>query len=1538
MTTGRTAPDPPPEPLHSEDLSPNEVADALWLAMCLAGRTRPPDRLPPGPWPGGSAYQRRAAPPPGRSGRPEPRHDQPGPGDPRHDGRPYDEHPRGEHGRAQDRRPVEGRLPGHDAGGLVPDAGLSLPLQRTSPPGERFGGGHGGPGEAGAWHAGFTGPGGPGSGGPSADHVPAEEAPVAWPAVPGLTDHRLLERSLRPLRRTVPSVHATELDEEATADALVEPEPRLPRFRPARERWLDLVLVVDAGASMAVWRHTVAEFSDLLRSIGAFRTVTVRLLDTDAEQDSRLALRGPGSGGPAYGLLDPAAARRRIVMVLTDGIGPAWRSGAGQRLVTRWGESVPVVITHLLSHLSWHRTWLGTRPARLRASGLRIVAEPAEPWLAAGAEAGAGAGAGPEEPVVPVVGLEPRWLGRWAQLLTGERGEWAGARVLSAVPEADDDEVESSLPTPAERVVGFRAAASPVAFRLARHLAVAPLSLPVMEMVQFFAEPGSRPADLAEVITSGLLVATEAAAAGDAALDTVRYTFLPGVAEELLASGRRTETAEVMRRVIDHLTPSLPELRKLGEVLAEPSRVAGEVRMPAGDEHWDYYAPVVRALHALSGPYRPWAGRLSSLRPSGDAPVARSGGDSRSRTAPVDKSVTLRYEAVAVPENPLIDPGTPAEAAESPLSRNDSGASDLESGATVGRHLPRPGVVERAIADRRKSGSPPPVWGNVPPRNVNFIGRVDALRDLHNRLTQGTTAVLPETLHGMGGVGKTQIAIEYAYRHSSEYDIVWWIPAGQPAQIRAGYVDLAQRLRLPTGAEANTAIPAVLEALRLGEPYRNWLLVFDNAENPESVLPFFPQGGTGRILVTSRNGQWVNMARTIEVDVFARDESVALLRRRGPELTDRQADHLSEELGDLPLAIEQAAVWLAETGMPAEEYLELFQGKRAEFVNRRSELLELAPPMDYQLPVAAAWNVSLDRLRDTNPAALQLLQVCAYFAPEPVSRTLFMAGRNASLPGLLGDVLSDPIRLGHALREVNRYALARIDHRTNSIQLHRLVQAVLIDQMTEDERVSMRDAAHLLMAGGDPREPGVTANWARYAELLPHIRASDAVKSEDRWVRGLVANTVVYLYTWGDHEACRELGTEALTTWRQTHGPDDSQALSVARHVGHALRSLGRYDDAAELNKDSLDRLRRIAGESHEDTLLAARAVAVDLRAAGDFESSVKLNKDTYDRAMRSFGERDPYTLGSAVDYGTALRTVGDFQTARDLDAVTLQLAVEVLGENALLTLLLGSLLAVDLRECGDYVGASEVQEINSTRFAQLAGIETPATLLAMRHLGVARRKAGDHEGALEACHEAWQRYRRRYGDDHFDTQCASSSLAIAQRQAGQVDEARRTGQDLLERLRRNLGDTHPYTYAVGTNLAVALRHLGETDQALALDQEAVDGLTSTLGPEHPYTLAAAINLASDLSRQGRDQAAAELDEDTYRRTHQALGASHPTTLACALNLAADLRTLGKSKRAETLYAAALSSMRQSLGQAHPATTAATRGDRADCDAEVMVI
>jgi hypothetical protein len=323
----------------------------------------------------------------------------------------------------------------------------------------------------------------------------------------------------------------------------------------------------------------------------------------------------------------------------------------------------------------------------------------------------------------------------------------------------------------------------------------------------------------------------------------------------------------------------------------------------------------------------------------------------------------------------------------------------------------------------------PPVWGNVPPRNPGFTGRDQMLADVRGALLSGGRAVV-QALAGMGGVGKTQLAAEYAYRFASGYDVVWWVPAEQAGLIGEQIAALAAELGC-TGPDADldTAGRAVLGELRRRD---RWLLVFDNAETPQDLTPWLP-GGAGHVLITSRARGWAEVAVPVEVDVLARSESVAILRERVPGLADADADLVAAALGDLPLAIAQAAGYLAETGVPPGEYAALV-GQRA------AELLEEGRPSSYPRSLAAVTALALDRLAGQNPAAAEVAGVCAFLAPEPVPAEWF-PGAAAELPPALAVKAADPVAWRQVLGAVSRSALARAD--SGGLLMHRLTQAII---------------------------------------------------------------------------------------------------------------------------------------------------------------------------------------------------------------------------------------------------------------------------------------------------------------------------------------------------------------------------------------------------------------------------------------------------------------------------------------------------------------
>ncbi|MDA3642788.1 FxSxx-COOH system tetratricopeptide repeat protein [Saccharopolyspora indica] len=1325
-------------------------------------------------------------------------------------------------------------------------------------------------------------------------------------------------RALRPFKREISSPHDEDalLDEDATAERAVEDGLWLPMTRPGKTRWLDLTLVVDTNPSMALWSSTISGFLSALERLGAFRSIQRRLLETGATPSLRGGTPDTPVRSPAE-LIDPSG--RRVVLVLTDGVAACWRRGSVAPLLATWGESMSVAVAHLFPQRLWHRG--GLRPQRAKLTTPRAAA-PNRQWQVELPDAWLDPDPSPPpgSVAVPILELETRWLSHWAQLVAGQRRRSAEAVVMLAGP-LQPAEDEAQVPgngrarSPQQRVMNFLSTASPPASRLATLLAAVPVSVPVARAIQTELVPGSGPDDLAEVFTSDLLRPVDEAGGWENAT----FAFEQPVREVLLSGARRSETAHVLRIVADRV----PGVAHLRDALADPDRTPSP--LPAPDSAGDL--EIERAvMRALSGPYLARAGRIGrQLR--GTAKITRSAERDRfsSGTGGSDESVSTADTTASgkmsghnsepasaqqhpdrLPEPLRVVPFEPAE-----------GASDTSG--------PPSTVVARILRERR-SDDVPPIWGDVPPRNPIFTGREEPLAELDERLKDGgTTAILPSALHGMSGIGKTQIAVEYVYRHLSDYDLVWWVQAGQAAQIRAGLTELAQALQLPGSSEAHTAVPAVREALRRGYPIRRWLLVFDAAESPEDVRPFFPANGPGEIIITSRNPDWAEVAGPLEVTLFERSESKALLRSRGPEITEDEADALAEKLGDLPLAIAQAAAWRAETGMPVSEYLRVFDEKVA-------EILDVSAPNDYEVSLAAAWNVSLDQLEARNPAAHQLLQVCAFFAAEPISRSLFTGVRGTAVSPELDAALRDPLRLGRAIRDINRFGLAKIDHRNDTLQLHRLVQLVLRDRMSPQRRAEVRHGAHLLLANLDPGDPADPAQWPRFQAILPHAYASNVLECEDPWVRQLVIDLMEYLFFWGDHHESAALGRRAMQAWSTQLEETDPQLMQVAAKLGPHLTILGRFEEAAELNGRMLALRKQTSGENSEETLDAELSVAFDLKAKGEYSQARDMNLATYQKAKALYGEDDPVTLSAVHDFAVTLRLLGDYRGARELNEDTVRRRGEVHGyDSAHAVNTLGGLI-LDRLELGDYIWAHAEMERLFARCRKLFGEDKAITLYCQHRLAVAARKNGDHRGAFELSSGALDLFRFRYGSDHPNTLACAISHSIDLRHYGDLANARKLGEDTYDRYRRGLGENHPHTLGAAIDVAVTLRALGEVDGARQLDEGSVEQLGAIFGPEQAHSVISVINLASDLAALGENEAALELSTETAQRAGRVFGPDHPTTIAATHNLVLDLRTAGRGEEAELKHADVLSRYREVLGERHPAVMAAVRGDRADCD------
>jgi tetratricopeptide (TPR) repeat protein len=536
-------------------------------------------------------------------------------------------------------------------------------------------------------------------------------------------------------------------------------------------------------------------------------------------------------------------------------------------------------------------------------------------------------------------------------------------------------------------------------------------------------------------------------------------------------------------------------------------------------------------------------------------------------------------------------------------------------------------------------GTLPATW-NLPRRNPNFTGREDLLGALRQSLLDGGHAALTQALVGLGGLGKTQCAIEYAHRHAGEYQCAWWVRSEEPAQCASDFAALAAELDLPEKGEPDQRV-IVTAVRRWLERNGGWLLVFDNVPHPDALKDYLPARTPGHLFITSRDPNWGGTAAPVRVPIFPRTESVAFLQKR-TRCSETEADALAHELGDLPLALEQAAAYIVATGCTTAAYLDLLRSRRQELWQ------DERPPEGYQATVATTWSLSMTEAAAECPAAADLLNLCAFLAPDDIPLPLLRDGADL-LPDSVAPTAKDPLLLNRALAALQRYSLATV--RGDALSLHRLVQAVVRDGLSPGDQRTWAAAAVRIVSSGFPPESGDVRTWPECALLLPHALVA-AGHAEGLGVAGeatghALDRAATYVQGRAAFAQARGLFERALTIAEGAFGPDHPNVAAVANNLGGVLRDLGDLAGAKAHFERALRIDEQAYGPDHPNVAIRVSNLGRVLQDLGDLAGA----KAHLERALRideqAYGPDHPDVARDVNNLGGVLHALGDLAGAK---------------------------------------------------------------------------------------------------------------------------------------------------------------------------------------------------------------------------------------------------------------------------------------------------
>ena len=737
------------------------------------------------------------------------------------------------------------------------------------------------------------------------------------------------------------------------------------------------------------------------------------------------------------------------------------------------------------------------------------------------------------------------------------------------------------------------------------------------------------------------------------------------------------------------------------------------------------------------------------------------------------------------------------------------------------------------------SETPARIW-NIPyARNLYFTGREDVLQHLHDTLLSSGTAALtqPQAISGLGGIGKTQTAVEYAYRYGDYYHTVLWVRAETRELLVSDFVDIANLLKLlEKSDEDQTRVASAVK--RWLEGNSRWLLILDNVDDLEMASGFIPSASRGYTLLTTRAQATGTIAQSVEIEKMEPTVGALFLLRRAKLLPNDaplenasvadqvEAKDIVEVMGGLPLALDQAGAYIEETACSLSGYLSLFRTRRSSLLKRRGRLVA-----NHAEPVATTWSLSFEKVEQANPAAAELLRLCAFLHPDAIPEAMIVEGA-AELGPILQPVAEDDVELNEAIGELRKYSLVKRDPELKIFNIHRLVQAVLKDQMDEATQKQWAERTMKVVNRAFPDRADLSvSSWPKCQQYLPHVRVCAELAEQWRMksveAARLFDQAGVYLRKHAQYPETEDFLLRARTIGEQLAEPHHAILMRSLNDLAELYHEQGKYSEAESLFQRALTIGEQLAEPHHATLTRSLNSLALLYHDQGKYSEAESLFQRALtirEQALRA--NHSTVMVNLSDDVASTLHNLARlyYDQGKDEQAEPLQQCALAIWEQAL-------------------------------------GPNHPQVAFSLNNLARLYHAQGKYEQAEPLHQRALAIREQALGPNHPNVAVSLNSLARLYHAQGKYEQAELLFQHALTIREQSLGREHVAVAGTLTGLAVLYRDQSNYDQAEALFQRALFIYEHSSIPGHPDVATTLENYAGLLRKMDREAEAISLEE-----------------------------------------------------------------------------